>query len=85
MEYCPTDTILGYYFTKPLLVALFIKFSDLIMNSSSDLALHIMQDHRSMLRRDGFETTNVCDVAKKSMPDLPTEIVGLVLYLLHTY
>jgi len=46
---CPTGTMLTDYFTKPLQGALFIKFRDRIINSSSEPAWHIMQDHRSVL------------------------------------
>ena len=49
MQYCLTGRTPANEFTKPLKGAIFMKFSDLIMNSSYNFAWHVMQDHRSGL------------------------------------
>ena len=50
VEYCPTDDMLGYFFTKPTQGSLFCKFRKLILNLwTDDLYRYYPKYHRSLL------------------------------------
>jgi Reverse transcriptase (RNA-dependent DNA polymerase)/Zinc knuckle len=52
VEYCPTDDMIGDYFTKPLQGRLFYKFRGKIMNCEPDSDDPPKSDHRSVLDED---------------------------------
>jgi hypothetical protein len=60
IEHCPTEHMLGDFFTKPVQGALFKKFRNLIMNIEQEGAPSPdpATDHRSVLNTDTRETTD---------------------------
>ena len=49
IEYCPTENMIAYFYTKPLQGKLFYKFRDQVLGLAPMDDIHIHKDHRSVL------------------------------------
>ena len=58
LKHCPTNEMLGDYFTKPLQGGLFTKFRDRILNVQADPSTVPPEDHRSVLGQGRSHATD---------------------------
>jgi hypothetical protein len=74
IQYCPTEEMVGDFFTKPLQGVLFYKFRNQVMNYAP--TLKPIEDHRSVLGNSTEPFTSSVLLDKKSIVQVPETSKG---------